>query len=224
VELLRREAVIALPDAALTADLTAPVAPIGAVVFAHGSGSSRLSVRNIQVARSLNAAGLATLLFDLLTTEEALDRGNVFDVELLADRLASATRWLRDRPEALGLPIGYFGASTGAAAALWAVADPDLRIGAVVSRGGRPDLAEPRLAQVRAPTLLIVGGADQVVLGLNREAASRLRCEWELAVVPGAGHLFEERGALEQVAALASGWFREHLVPASETRDEGAAR
>jgi putative phosphoribosyl transferase len=208
---VRCETVIPLPDAALTAELTAPVAPTGAVVFAHGSGSSRLSVRNIQVARTLNAAGLATLLFDLLTTEEALDRGNVFDVEMLAGRLVSATRWLRRRPEALGLPIGYFGASTGAAAALWAAADPDLAIRAVVSRGGRPDLAEPRLAHLRAPTLLIVGGADEVVLGLNREAASRLRCEWDLAVVPGAGHLFEERGALEQVAALASGWFCEHL-------------
>lgn len=210
---------ILLADVSLPATLTVPHEPSGAVAFAHGSGSSRLSARNIQVARRLNAAGMATLLFDLLTPEESLDRRNVFDIELLAGRLSSATRWLQRRPEALGLPVGYFGASTGAAAALWAAADPELEIRAVVSRGGRPDLAEPRLALVRAATLLVVGGADEVVLELNRDAASRLRCEWALEVVPGAGHLFEEEGALDLVAELAAGWFAAHLA---ETRERDA--
>jgi putative phosphoribosyl transferase len=214
LELLRRTAAIPLELGSLTADLVAPVVePIGAVVFAHGSGSSRLSPRNVQVARHLNENRLETLLFDLLTPEEELDRGNVFDIPLLVDRLETATSWLRRRPEALGLPIGFFGASTGAAAALWAAAELGHEIRAVVSRGGRPDLAAPHLGLVQAPTLLIVGGADDAVLELNREAATKLRCEWELAVVPGASHLFAEPGALEEVAELAATWFTKHLSP-----------
>jgi dienelactone hydrolase len=197
---------------ALPGDLALPASPSGTVIFAHGSGSSRLSPRNIEVARVLNDAGLATLLFDLLTEREAVDRSNVFDVGLLASRLVLSTRWLRQRAETRSLPVGYFGASTGAAAALWAAADGLETVRAVVSRGGRPDLAGPRLPLVRAATLLIVGGADEVVLELNRSALAALRsCEHRLAVVPGATHLFEEPGALEQVAELAAGWFTRHL-------------
>ncbi|MFG3551501.1 phosphoribosyltransferase family protein [Streptomyces sp. NPDC047725] len=194
--------------------LTAPEGALGIVVFVHGSGSSRHSPRNRFVAAGLNRAGLGTLLFDLLTEEEAMDRANVFDTGLLARRLTDATGWLREQPEAQGQVIGYFGASTGAAAALWAAAEPQARIAAVVSRGGRPDLAGPRLPAVTAPTLLIVGGHDRVVLGLNHDAQSRLRCESELAIVPGATHLFEEPGALEQVTGLARDWFTDHMAPA----------
>jgi pimeloyl-ACP methyl ester carboxylesterase len=194
--------------------LTVPERPAGIVVFAHGSGSSRHSPRNRYVASALNRAGLGTLLFDLLTAEEELDRANVFDTELLAGRLAAATDWLRDQLHTPGVPVGYFGASTGAAAALWAAADPGARIAAVVSRGGRPDLAGPRLAAVVAPTLLIVGGRDPMVLGLNREAQARLRCESRLSVVPGATHLFEEPGALQRVAELARDWFIGHMAAA----------
>jgi putative phosphoribosyl transferase len=203
---------IVFGDARLPAELAIPASPIGWAVFAHGSGSSRLSPRNTSVAAELNRAGIATLLFDLLTPEEEVDRYNVFDVELLARRLAAATRWLSARPEASGLPIGYFGASTGAAAALLAAAEPGDRISAIVSRGGRPDLAWARLSHVRAPTLLIVGGADSVVLEINEAAASRLTCPHELVVVPEATHLFEEQGALEHVAALASAWFSKHFA------------
>ena len=184
----------------------------GVVVFAHGSGSSRHSPRNRNVAAVLNAAGLATLLFDLLTPREELDRANVFDIGLLARRLVDVTQWLATQPDTAGLPVGYFGASTGAAAALWAAADPEADIAAVVSRGGRPDLAGPRLAAVAAPTLLIVGGHDDVVLDLNRLAQAQLRCENRLAVVPGATHLFEEPGTLQMVAELARDWFADHLV------------
>lgn len=185
----------------------------GIVVFVHGSGSSRHSPRNRYVASALNQAGLGTLLFDLLTAQEEVDRGNVFDIGLLAERLVQVTDWLSGRQRAAGLPIGYFGASTGAAAALWAAAEPGNEIAAVVSRGGRPDLAGPRLAAVQAPTLLIVGGRDDVVLDLNREAQERLRCESSLQIVPGATHLFEEPGALETVASLAGDWFTEHFRP-----------
>jgi putative phosphoribosyl transferase len=157
-------------------------------------------------------AGIATLLFDLLTTEEELDRSNVFDVELLADRLVAVTAWLLQQPEADGLPLGYFGASTGAAAALWAAGAPDAPVAAVVSRGGRPDLAGPRLSAVRAPTRLVVGGDDAVVLELNRDARSHLHCESDLAVVPGATHLFEEPGTLRQAAELARSWFVDHFT------------
>jgi putative phosphoribosyl transferase len=188
--------------------MSRPPEAAGTVVFAHGSGSSRLSPRNLLVARALEAEGFATLLFDLLDEDEALDRANVFDIGLLARRLAGATAWVRER---LDLPVGYFGASTGAAAALVAAADLGEAIAAVVSRGGRPDLAGEHLGAVRAPTLLIVGGADDVVVELNREAASTMRCPVALRIVPEATHLFEEPGALEQVVDLATGWYRLHL-------------
>jgi putative phosphoribosyl transferase len=191
--------------------LTIPENAPGAVLFAHGSGSSRHSPRNRYVATVLNDAGLGTLLFDLLTPDEEADRANVFDVELLARRLADVTAWLRAQPSAREAAIGYFGASTGAAAALWAAAEPGAGIAAVVSRGGRPDLAGPRLTAVTAPTLLIVGGLDTLVLDLNREAQAQLRCESKLAVVPGATHLFEEPGTLAMAAGLASDWFVSHL-------------
>jgi len=195
----------------LQGDLTLPPDPAGVVAFAHGSGSSRLSPRNRRVAASLVDAGLGTLLFDLLVPGEELDRANVFDIPLLAGRLLAATRWLREAPGTAALPLGYFGASTGAAAALWAAAEAQDEVGAVVSRGGRPDLAGERLALVGAPTLLIVGGADEVVLELNREAMRRLRCERELVVVPGATHLFEEPGTLDAMAVEAKRWFVQHL-------------
>jgi len=185
----------------------------GMVVFAHGSGSSRHSPRNRQVASVLNGAALGTLLVDLLTPEEEADRANVFDIDLLAGRLAGVTRWLRAQPATARAAIGYFGASTGAAAALWAAAEPGAGIAAVVSRGGRPDLAHPRLAAVTAPTLLIAGGRDKVVLDLNRRAQAELRCRNHLAVVPGASHLFEEPGTLDTVAGLARDWFIRHLMP-----------
>jgi putative phosphoribosyl transferase len=190
--------------------LTVPENAPQIVVFAHGSGSSRHSPRNRHVADVLNGAGLGTLLFDLLTPEEERDRANVFDIGLLAERLAKVTSWLRDQPPAANAAIGYFGASTGAAAALAAAAEPGARIAAVVSRGGRPDLARPRLAAVTAPTLLIVGGHDEVVLDLNRRAQRELRCESDLAVVPGASHLFEEPGTLDAAAGLARDWFITH--------------
>jgi putative phosphoribosyl transferase len=177
------------------------------VLFAHGSGSSRLSPRNTLVARSLHHAQIATLLFDLLTDEEAIDRRNVFDIPLLASRLLQATDWLGDRHRCCGLPMGYFGASTGAAAALVAAARAGSRIAAVVSRGGRPDLANWALPSVTAETLLIVGDADTQVLALNRAAFARLSCMKRLIVVPGATHLFEEPGKLEEVAKLACRWF-----------------
>jgi len=196
----------------LVGDLAVPENAPGIVVFAHGSGSSRHSARNRHVARVLNDAGLGTLLFDLLTPEEERDRANVFDIGLLAGRLAEATRWLRAQPMAANVAIGYFGASTGAAAALWAAAEPGAGIAAVVSRGGRPDLARPRLAAVTAPVLLIVGGHDKVVLDLNRRAQTELHCENDLAVVPGASHLFEEPGTLDAAAGLARDWFTSHLT------------
>ncbi|MGR4878342.1 alpha/beta family hydrolase [Streptomyces sp. LARHCF249] len=192
----------------LAGDLALPPGAGAVVVFAHGSGSSRHSPRNRSVAAALREAGLGTLLFDLLTPAEEARRANVFDIETLARRLTDATHWLRSRES---LPIGYFGASTGAAAALWAAAD-DTEVGAVVSRGGRPDLAGARLAGVRAPTLLIVGGRDTMVLDLNRQAQAQLRCENRLDVVPGATHLFEEPGALEEAAGLARDWFTRHLT------------
>ncbi|MED7927838.1 alpha/beta hydrolase [Nonomuraea sp. LP-02] len=193
-------------------DLVVPDAAQGLVLFAHGSGSSRHSPRNRYVAGALNEAGLATLLFDLLTPEEEADRANVFDIGLLAERLLERTREAREHPDSAGLPIGYFGASTGAAAALWAAAQPSNDIAAVVSRGGRPDLAGPRLAAVRAPTLLVVGGRDPVVIELNQEAQQRLQAECRLTIVPGATHLFEEPGALDAVADLARAWFVTHFA------------
>ena len=185
----------------------------GLVIFAHGSGSSRHSPRNRHVAEILNAGGLATLLIDLLTPGEERDRRNVFDVELLSRRLVATTGWTQEQAEPAALPVGYFGASTGAAAALWAAAEAGDRVRAVVSRGGRPDLAARRLHEVTAPVLLIVGGHDPLVLDLNRDALRRLRAPSDLTVVPGATHLFEEPGALDDVARLAGDWFTRHLTP-----------
>lgn len=196
----------------LAGDLALLAGATAVVMFAHGSSSSRHSPRNRAVAAALRDAGLGTLLFDLLTSAEEADRANVFAIDTLARRLSGATRWLRERES---VPIGYFGASTGAAAALRAAADDDASVGAVVSRGGRPDLAAPRLGDVRAPTLLIVGGHDTSVLDLNRAAQAELRCENRLEIVPGATHLFEEPGALDQVAELARAWFIRHLAEGS---------
>jgi putative phosphoribosyl transferase len=192
--------------------LTVPPGAQGIVIFAHGSGSSRQSPRNRRVARILTEAGLGTLLFDLLTPAEEPHRANVFDIALLAGRLTEVTAWLRGQPPTGDAAIGYFGASTGAAAALWAAAEPAADIAAVVSRGGRPDLAGADLARVKAPTLLIVGGDDAVVLDLNQAALAELRCDKDIVVVPGATHLFEEPGALEAVVDLASDWFTSHLT------------
>ncbi|MEU0004809.1 phosphoribosyltransferase family protein [Streptomyces sp. NPDC006314] len=209
-----REVTVTAGAVRLGGRLTVPDGATGVVAFAHGSGSSRHSPRNRFVAEGLRRAGLATLLFDLLTDEEEHDRGNVFDIGLLAGRLLDATRWLREEPGVEGLAIGWFGASTGAAAALWAAAEPSAPPAAVVSRGGRPDLAGPRLAAVTAPTLLVVGGADPLVLELNRDAQAQLRCENRLEVVPRATHLFEEPGTLERVTELARDWFTDHMAPA----------
>jgi putative phosphoribosyl transferase len=184
----------------------------GIVVFAHGSGSSRLSPRNNEVAADLREAGLATLLFDLLTEAEGRDRVNVFDIGLLAERLKDAVAWLDQQPGVAGLPRGFFGASTGAAAALRAAAQLPERVGAVVSRGGRPDLAEAHLSKVTAPTLLIVGELDHQVVELNRRALALLGGEKALEIVPGATHLFEEPGAMEEVTRLAREWFVRHLA------------
>jgi putative phosphoribosyl transferase len=204
---------IAVDSVCLKGDLTVPHSALGVVLFAHGSGSSRLSPRNRAVAAALNRARLATLLFDLLTATEAEDRRLVFDISLLAARLESAVAWVRQQAVAARLPVGLFGASTGAAAALVAAADLGVEIRAVVARGGRPDLAGARLGDVQAPTLLIVGGADGVVLSLNLEAQRQLHCAKSLEVVPGATHLFEEPGALEAVAKLASQWFVTSFKP-----------
>lgn len=182
----------------------------GIVLFAHGSGSSRLSPRNQDVAAKLVQAGLGTLLFDLLTAEESLSRSKVFDIPLLASRLILATKWVQEQKFGAELPFGYFGASTGAAAALWAAAELTDEVSAIVSRGGRPDLAIPRLSQVRAPTLLIVGGLDEVVIEMNEEAMKYLSAG-KLKIIPGATHLFEEPGALEQVSDEAVFWFTKYF-------------
>jgi putative phosphoribosyl transferase len=215
---IEREVLIPAGRVSLRGDLAIPEAPTGAVIFAHGSGSSRHSPRNRRVARWLNGSGLATLLFDLLTSQEEHDRSNVFDIPLLGSRLYTATLWLR---EAIGdrLPVGYFGASTGAAAALSAAAEPENQVAAIVSRGGRPDLAGSRLSQVTAPTLLIVGELDEVVIDLNREAQKQLNGPSELVIVPGAGHLFEEPGALDQVARLAADWFSRAFAGPAQARE-----
>ena len=201
---------IASDGVRLEGDLAIPKDALGVVLFAHGSGSSRLSPRNQLVADRLRKARIGTLLFDLLTEEEAADRDNVFDIDFLAHRLSDATRWLRGRRESKDYPLGYFGASTGAAAALVAAAQ-DHAIRAVVSRGGRPDLAMRQLGDVRAPTLLIVGGNDYGVIELNEKAYRALRCVKSLKIVPGATHLFEEPGTLEEVSDLAAEWFNRHL-------------
>jgi len=207
-----REIVIPAEGRQLPGHLTIPSGARGLVVFAHGSGSGRHSPRNQAVARALNDAGLGTLLFDLLSPDEEADRANVFDIPLLAGRLGAATAWLLDQDDARTLPIGFFGASTGAGAALWAAAEPDSPVRAIVSRGGRPDLAGARLKSVRAPTLLIVGGRDEAVIEMNRDAARQLPADHRIEIVPGATHLFEEPGALEAVADLATRWFLEHLA------------
>lgn len=206
----------------LDADLARPEHPVGVVVFAHGSGSGRKSPRNRAVADELLDAGLATLLIDLLTGDES-DEDQVtgrwrFDVDLLAERVVAAIDWLAEDADLGRLPVGCFGASTGAAAALIATAQRPRRVAAVVSRGGRPDLAEPSLSHVIAPTLLIVGGGDKDVIELNRRAAIRMPAGPRIEVVPGATHLFEEPGALDQVARLARDWFAEHLPAGSEAR------
>jgi len=206
------QVVLNIAGARLPGSLVLPDQAAGLVVFAHGSGSSRHSPRNRFVAGVLNRAGLGTLLADLLTADEELSRAYVFNIALLAARLAGITGWLHSQPATTAIPLGYFGASTGAAAALWAAASPAMPLAAIVSRGGRPDLAGRRLAQVRAPTLLIVGGADRPVLDLNRQAQARLTCENRLEVIPGATHLFAEPGALEQVADLARDWFTRHFA------------
>jgi dienelactone hydrolase len=204
----------------LYGDLVTPPGFAGLVLFAHGSGSGRHSARNRQVAQRLQQAGIATLLFDLLTIqEEQVDlqtREHRFDIPLLTRRMQDATEWAWSQPELHHALIGYFGASTGSAGAIIAAARLGDRIKAVVSRGGRPDLAGPAaLAAVKAPTLLIVGGADHGVIELNQEALQRLQCEKELIVIPGATHLFEERGALDEVAQAAASWFVRHMVPVS---------
>src|SRR5213594_889355 len=201
--------------AVLSGNLTIPENAMALVLFAHGSGSSRHSPRNQFVARTLNRAGLGTLLFDLLTPEEeALDiytREHRFNIGLLAERLVHATKWARQQEQTRDLRIGYFGSSTGGGAALVAAAELRQDVGAVVSRGGRPDLAGEALPKVQAPTLLIVGGNDDIVIELNEQARDRMRCEVKLEIIPGATHLFEEPGALERVAHLASDWFVTHI-------------
>lgn len=202
---------IPIEKGSLHGTLTLPDSAAGLVLFAHGSGSSRLSPRNQYVAHVLHEARIGTLLFDLLTEQEATNRSNVFDLDLLARRLRLATEWARRQGQTIAMPIGYFGASTGAGAALIAAA-ADPVIGAVVSRGGRVDLAERWIGSVRAPVLLIVGARDPEVLRLNREMLPLIRGPRELAVVPGASHLFEEAGTLERVADLSQQWFARHLV------------
>ena len=213
--------VIPAGDATLNADLRMPPRAKGLIVFAHGSGSSRFSVRNRQVAEFLDDRGFATLLLDLLTrAEEAVDAQTAryrFDIPRLAMRVCAASDWTRNHADLRGLPIGCFGASTGAAAALIAAAERPAAISAVVSRGGRPDLAGDALERVKAPTLLIVGGEDTQVIELNREAMRRMCSLVKLEIVPGATHLFEEPGTLDEVARLAAAWFARHLVPI--TRD-----
>jgi putative phosphoribosyl transferase len=199
----------------LEGHLGIPLSPLGMVIFAHGSGSGRFSPRNNFVARYLQQGRVATLLLDLLTPDEAEDRRKVFDIDLLADRVLSAKAWLEQDERTKGLGIGYFGASTGAGAALQAAARDPSSIQAVVSRGGRPDLAEAFLTSVTAPTLLIVGGDDEPVIEMNRAAYRLLACPKRLVIVPGASHLFEEPGTLEQVAEHALAWFQQHFHPAA---------
>lgn len=205
------DTVIPINGESVVGDLVIPGHCTGLVVFAHGRGSSRFSPRNQYVAHELQRAGFATLLFDLLTPDEAIRQDLVFNVDLLADRIRTVLRWVRQDSKLAALPIGLFGASTGAAGALIAATDQAVAVAAIVSRGGRPDLAMQQLGKVTAPTLLIVGGADQDVLHLNEMAAKFLTCKHEIRVISGATHLFEEPGALEDVAAAATAWFEAHL-------------
>lgn len=226
-----REVRLPSGDAWLYGDLIVPADAFGVVLFVHGSGSGRHSARNRQVAKKLQQTGTATLLFDLLTAqEEQVDfhtRQHRFDIALLTSRLQDATTWVMAQPELQPLPIGYFGASTGSAAAIIAAARLGRRIAAVVSRGGRPDLAGPvALAAVTAPTLLIVGGADHGVIELNQQSLEHLRCDRQMVIIEGATHLFEERGTLEQVAELAASWFSTYLpghqpLPATDQTPQG---
>ena len=203
---------VAVGPVQLPGRLAVPQRPHGLVLFAHGSGSGRLSPRNVEVAQALEQSGFATLLFDLLTATEGSDRERVFDIPLLGQRLSEATTWARQQPETNELPLGYFGASTGAAAALVAAAERGSEITAVVSRGGRPDLAGDSLARVVSPTLLIVGSEDPVVIDLNRRAQAALRAPTELVIVPGAGHLFEEPGTMQTVIEHARDWFGRRMA------------
>ncbi len=212
-----REIEVMSGSAVLPGILVVPEGAGGVIVFAHGSGSSRFSPRNQFVAGILQQAGFGTLLMDLLEPEEAENRNKIFDIDLLAQRLASATELLMNNPDTSRLSIGYFGASTGAAAALQAAAVLGSTVGAVVSRGGRPDLAAHFLTSVKCPTLLIVGGCDYLIIPLNREAFEVMTCPKELVIVPGATHLFEEPGALEEVARLTADWFRKHLVKSADS-------
>lgn len=203
----------------LSGILGVPQSAQGVVAFAHGSGSGRFSPRNQFVAKMLERAGLATLLLDLLTEQESIVRSKVFDIDLLADRLVVAAEWLAEQPNTKSLPLGFFGASTGAAAALVAAARNPIRTKAVVSRGGRPDLAVQWLSLVQAPTLLIVGGNDEFVIDLNQQAQRQMVCTNEILIVPGATHLFEEPGTLEQVTEAARGWFLRFLSSGARDRD-----
>jgi putative phosphoribosyl transferase len=205
--------VLILSDSAELKGVLGGLPDNGVVLFAHGSGSGRLSPRNNFVSRFLQNTGIATLLVDLLEESEASDRDKVFDIDLLAKRLLTCAHWLRQQPETRGLSLGYFGASTGAAAALQAAAREPQRVSAIVSRGGRPDLALDYLNLVQAPTLLIVGGDDRPVVPLNQTAYDKLRCPKELIIVPRASHLFEEPGTLDKVAELARDWFMKHFLP-----------
>jgi putative phosphoribosyl transferase len=208
-----KEVLIQAGNMKLAGIFSLPPKPAGVVAFAHGSGSGHLSPRNAFVARVLQEAGLATLLFDLLDESEELDRRKVFDIGLLADRLLAGVVWLQNERGTHGLKLGYFGASTGAAAALEAAAKEPKGVAAIVSRGGRPDLAMNYLDKVKAPTLLIVGGNDRPVIAMNREAFENLKCKKDIVVIPGATHLFEEPGALDEVAKLAAAWFLKHMGP-----------
>ena len=212
---INREVAITAGDKVVRGELVLPGAATAAVVFAHGSGSGRFSPRNQYVARVLNEAGLATLLVDLLDEQEAGDRSRAFDIPLLASRLRSAAEWLSAQPETAPMRLGFFGASTGAGAALLAAGRAPEFVGAIVSRGGRPDLARDVLPFVTAPTRLIVGGNDEIVIKLNREAYDLLECPRQLDVVEGATHLFTEPGTLEEVARLAREWFLHYLAPSS---------
>jgi putative phosphoribosyl transferase len=213
---------VRIPPLGLQGTLKQPAGAKALVIFAHGSGSSRLSPRNRQVAKGLYDRHIATLLFDLLLPKEEDDRKNVFDIKLLGQRLLDALDWIVEQPDAGNHPLGLFGASTGAAAALVAASARDERVGAVVSRGGRPDLAGSALSHVKAPTLLIVGGADYGVIELNQWALKRLGCEKKIEIVPDATHLFSEPGALETVIELAAAWFERHLVKRESLRSNSA--
>jgi len=208
-----KEVLIPAGNLKLAGIFSLPPKPAGVIVFAHGSGSGRLSPRNAFVAGVLQKAGFATLLFDLLDVSEELDRRKVFDISLLAERLLTGVRWMQTESGMQGLRLGYFGASTGAAAALEAAAREPKGVAAIVSRGGRPDLARDYLDRVKAPTLLIVGGNDRPIIAMNREALENLKCKKDMVIIPGATHLFEEPGALDEVAKLAAAWFLKRMGP-----------